>query len=441
MSRRSRGEGSIIKRVGKRADGSSFKRWHARITSFYDGEEQRRRDGPRRKSEAEAKHDLKAMLEELERSGYQLQATIMLKDYLGNWLKRIQSGNKLRTYQTYEQDINNHVIPEIGHIKLKDLLRIHVQHMVDKAYQRARDNLAARKRTVKPGSGAAVARKCRATLRAALQDAVNLDIIPRNPCDGVRVPSEPLRRIAIWSDEEHARFLMTARSSRLFAIIYTALTSGMREGELCALRWDDLEVTESTLVIHIRHTLIYVTKRYREVAKAKGLTPLHGPYFLDRPKTHKSYGQVAVGLDTLAVLVAHQQALEEHRQRLGDKWHELGLVFPTSNGLPQDPSNLLRDYQVLIKKAGVPRLSFHDLRDTHASRALAAGVDISTVSERLRHSRRSTTLDRYAHALASNRQRGITMNELVSTYSPPTNSTEPAKDEQADSEISAEARK
>jgi integrase len=91
----------------------------------------------------------------------------------------------------------------------------------------------------------------------------------------------------------------------------------------------------------------------------------------------------------------------------------LHLVFSTSAGVPQSPRNLLRDYKEVIAKAGIPELTIHDLRDTHASRAQAEGYDIAMVSERLRHSRKSTTLDRYAHVVeTSRRRRAIKMSDL-----------------------------
>ena len=194
----------------------------------------------------------------------------------------------------------------------------------------------------------------------------------------------------------------------------------MREGELCALKWEDLEVLApeqpdepKQLLIHIRRTLVYATGRYREVASRR-MAFVTGNFYFDEPKTKSSKSSVVVGPDTLELLRRHLEAQLEEQARHPLRWQDFGLVFPATGGLPQDSSNLLRDYQALIDKAGIPRLSFHDLRDTHASRALAAGVDIGTVSERLRHSRKSTTLDRYAHVLESSRRRAaLTMDDLV----------------------------
>ena len=120
-----------------------------------------------------------------------------------------------------------------------------------------------------------------------------------------------------------------------------------------------------------------------------------------------------MNLDILVLLTKHREAQREHAAKLGGRWHELGIVFPASNGTPQSPHNLLRDYKKLIALAGVPSIVFHDLRDTHASRLIAEGVDITVVSERLRHSRVSTTLDKYAHGIKSKRKAGaITLEAL-----------------------------
>lgn len=225
----------------------------------------------------------------------------------------------------------------------------------------------------------------------------------------------------IWTKAQSSQFMTEANRHRIYPIVYTAITSGMREGELCGLKWDDLEIIPDEhspdaplLLITIRRSLVVVPKRYRAVADAGNMEHVMGRYYCDTPKTKKSKGSVFVGNDTLQLLTEHRRKQQERMAKLDSRWHNFGLVFPASNGAPQSPDNLLRDYYKIIDKAGVPRLTFHDLRDTHASRLLAAGKDIGVVSERLRHSRKSTTLDRYTHVLESRRREGaMSLTEIL----------------------------
>lgn len=421
MGKRLNGEGSIVKRRVRRKDGSAYFRYLARITLSYDGADQDRQDGPWRKTSSEAKADLKKMLADLERGGFSAEATLTLRSYLENWLRRASKTKKFRTYQTYQQDLSNHVIPRIGHKRLKDLTRLDVQNMIDKVHDQVRAKVErraaeaaaqGRRSSASTNPGAAVARKVRAALKTALQDAVDLEIVARNPCQGVKVPSERENEITVWSKPEMERFLKAARAHRLYPILYTALTTGMREGELCALRWDDLEVVEPAgegeerhLIISIKRALVRVPKRYRDTPSVAHMEHIWGVYYFDTPKTRESRGSVTVGSDTLEVLVAHRAALAKRAAKLGARWRDFNLVFPASTGVPQCPRNLLRDYNKVIEEARVPVITFHDLRDTHASRALAEGYDLAMVSERLRHSRKSTTLDRYAHVVETTRKR------------------------------------
>lgn len=413
--RRASGEGTIRKRTFRRKDGSTYVRWFARITTAWDGSKQKFKDGSLRAKEKEASEDLKTMQKELASGGFSNDASQTLEQYLTAWLQQVALSKKYGTYRSYEPSVRLHIMPILGHLPLKKLKRTDVQNMLNRIYEDAK---------AKNKDGAATTRKARAALRKALQDAIDLEILPgdrRNPCERVTAPSEKTKAIEPWSAEASQRFLDTVRDNRLYPLFYTALTTGMREGELCALKWDDLETVEETeagnttlyLRINVHRTLVVVPTRY-EAAVGKRLEPVTGRYYFDQPKTKGSKNSVLVGSATLRVLTEHRTDLEARARRLGSRWQEFGLVFPASTGVPQSPRNLLRDYKALIAKAEVPELSFHDLRDTHASRLLAAGVDIGTVSERLRHSRKSTTLDRYVHTLPLSRRRSaVVMEDLL----------------------------
>jgi integrase len=400
--RRARGEGGILKREYKRPDGKIYKRYFARITTAYDGSKQDKQDGPMRATEKEAKVDLAALLKTQEAGQLSTRANQTLNDYLDGWLAQGAKTLKYRTYETYEMDLRNHVRPRLGRMKLSKIHKTDVQNLVNQVYDDA---------VSKGRSGVAVVRKTRAALRKALQDAVDLEILGKNPCVGVKVPQERVDETELWTPQQALHFLETTRPHRLYALFQTAITSGMRQGELLALRWRDLEtyLDEETgeLVgqFYIRNTLVLVPNKNMDIAKASPrLRHIHGRFFFDDPKTEKSKGYVTLPADTVEELIIHRFRQEQEKLRARE-YHDYELVFPTSLGTPLGPKGLDDIYDLLIKKAEVPKIKFHDLRDTHATWMLIQGEDLGTVSDRLRHSTKSTTLNRYVQVINSRRRK------------------------------------
>ena len=210
-----------------------------------------------------------------------------------------------------------------------------------------------------------------------------------------------------------------ARQSPIWSIIYTALTSGLREGELCALRWQDLEELDLTvngeprrfLKLNVKHTLVVVPKKDHEVARLRNMQCVVGSYFLDTPKTRKSAGHVLVAEDTLELL---QKLKDEQLEASKDeRYQNLGFVFASRYGAPRHPSKLHALFTELVIQAEVPRLTFHELRDSHLSRLQSLNVDLAATSGRARHSRISTTADKYLHTLSANELNAVkTLDEL-----------------------------
>jgi integrase len=400
------GNGTVKKRMVKRGDGSTYRRWYARITVGWDADGKRiRQDGPLRKTQSEALADLAELQRQASRGLLSTDSAQTLDEYLDTWLAQVIRTNKFRTYQTYESDLRKHVRPHLGQKQLRHIKKTDVQNMANQVFTDAR---------AAGHDGAASVRKARAALRKALQDAIDLDILEVNPCAGIKVPSEKVSEIEVWTPDEAKAYFEAARAHPLYPLFYTAITTGMRQGELCGLKWQDLEVREDGARFNIRRTLVIVPKRFQDVAAQNPeLEHVFGTYYFNSPKTKGSMGSVTVPTDTIRLLALHKARLEQRAVKLGERWHDFGLVFPTGNGTPLSPNNVLREHKELIERSGVRKISFHDIQDTHASRLLSAGVDIGTVSERLRHSRKSTTLDRYVHVVESQRKRAtMTLEEL-----------------------------
>ena len=183
----------------------------------------------------------------------------------------------------------------------------------------------------------------------------------------------------VWTEEETRRFLDEAERTSVHHVLYlTAVAAGMRQGELLGLRWQDLDLDAG--VAAVRQIC------YRGVFK--------------EPKTPKARRTVALSPLLIEALRRHKARQNENRLRWGSEYHDHGLVFAQDSGKPLDGRDLVqRDFEPCQRRAGVPRIRFHDLRHTHASHLLRAGIHPKVVSERLGHSRVGITMDVYSHVL------------------------------------------
>ena len=183
-------------------------------------------------------------------------------------------------------------------------------------------------------------------------------------------------------DIEQAKQLIgAARGGRLEALYVLALTTGLRQGELLALRWQDVDLGDGSL--RVLGTL------YRS---SQGLLTIA------EPKTAGSRRLVTLGSLAVDSLARHKENQAAQRLLCGARWEEHGLVFTNELGRPMGAANLRRrSFEPLLKCAGLPRIRFHDLRHTAATLLLGEGVHPKIVSERLGHSRVGITLDLYSH--------------------------------------------
>ncbi len=165
-------------------------------------------------------------------------------------------------------------------------------------------------------------------------------------------------------------------------MIYLALATGARLGELLALRWREVDLDRGNL---------QVIRTARRIT-GKGIA-------YSEPKTHRSRRPVALSGETVQVLREHWRAQAERRLELGPTYADNGLVFASLTGHPLDDSNLRRAFRRTLADAGLPRLRFHDLRHSAATLMLRAGVHPKVVSERLGHATVGITLDTYSHVL------------------------------------------
>jgi integrase len=232
------------------------------------------------------------------------------------------------------------------------------------------------------GLSARTVRYLHTILNKALADAVRAGHLVVNPATSADPPSPRAAKAQVfptWSPAELARFLDSAREDPYYVAFYVAASTGLRRGELLGLRWSDFD--HDARVLHVVQAVV-------EVGHEPRITP---------PKTERSRRLVALDVKTAQLLADHRAAALRRDRALADD----ALVFPNGDGGPLHPALFSHYFQRRVRLAGVKRIRLHDLRHTHATHALRAGVHPKVVSERFGHSTVTITLDTYSHVLPS----------------------------------------
>ncbi len=217
-------------------------------------------------------------------------------------------------------------------------------------------------------------------LKSALEHAVREEEIPRNVARNVRTGTPRPRRFEPLTADEARQFLTAARGHRLHALFELALHTGLRKGELLGLRWEDFDLDAGTAAI--RRTL--------QRTSAGGLTTLP-------TKTRASERRIALPASCVQSLKRHHEQQQREREAAGIAWQRSGHVFTTVQGGPIDPTNLTRAFTTLLRKAGLRRIRFHDLRHSTATLLLEQGVELVVIKELLGHAHIGVTATVYAH--------------------------------------------
>lgn len=322
-------------------------------------------------SKRTAQRYLADLISQLNKQEYVEPTKTTLAEYLRGWLEsQVRISVRLSTYENYKTLIKTHVIPTIGDIQLPKLHALTLQ----KLYA---EKLAS-------GLSARTVRLIHATIRKALDQAVKWQILPRNVAAAVNPPRQERKEIQALDLEEAAKFLEAAIDDRLYALYLMALTTGMRQGELLGLRWQDVGLAASTVMV--RQTLQWLDD---------------GPVFQE-PKTPKSRRLIQISSEVVTALLRHREHQAKEKAFFESEYRDLDLVFAQKNGGPINKNNLLnRSFKPILRRAGLPNIRFHDLRHTSATVALAAGIHPKVVQERLGHSTIAMTLDTYSHVIPS----------------------------------------
>lgn len=251
--------------------------------------------------------------------------------------------------------VDKHVVPALGNVKLSKLTPAHLQ-----GFYRSKLDAGLSPRTVQ---------YLHVVLHRALKQALRWGLVTRNVAEAVDPPKVHKKEVTPLSPEQARAFLEAARGDRLEALYVLAVHTGMRQGELLSLRWEDVDLEAG--VLRVRGT-----------------------------KTARSRRTVKLSQTALDALTSHLTRQLEEIDRVGSMWQENSLVFATEIGTPLNRHNLVnRSFKPLLLRAGLPHIRFHDLRHTCATILLSKGVHAKFVQELLGHATIAITLDTYSHVL------------------------------------------
>lgn len=294
--------------------------------------------------------------------------------YLQHWLDTTACHEvKPRTLADYRDLVGRYVLPEIGQVELQKLSPMQVQALY---HRRLQSGLSPRS-----------VQLIHAVLRRGLQQAVEWQLLARNPADAAKKPRVERKQMQALDPEQVIRFLEAAKQDRLHALLTLAVTTGLRQGELLGLRWSDVDLSQATLTVS--QTLSWIENK---------------PFF-GTPKTKASRRTVDLPAVAVSSLRQWRREQAEERLKVGSCWMHPDLVFTTPIGTPICPSNLRSNsFARVLKRAECPRIRFHDLRHTAATLMLSQGVQARVLQDVLGHSDIRMTLGTYSHVLREQKQ-------------------------------------
>jgi integrase len=321
-NKRGQNEGTIY----KRNDGT----WAAQVSI------QGRRLTKYTKTQFETRTWLRTTLNQVDDGITFLGAQMELGKYLEQWLVTVKTSVRPKTYEQYKQIVTSHIVPILGHIKLKDVRPDHVQYLYNTK--------------LKSGTSHRTVIMIHAVLHLALNQALKMGLIGRNPSDAVIKPKLIKKEMKTLTETQVQTLLLASRGTRHEVLYRLAVTTGLREGELLGLKWADLDWVT-------RHVKI---QRQLQWLSGQGLV-------FSEPKSAAGRRVIVLGTATIEKLREHYQRQQWERLAAGDRWVENDLVFPTTIGTPSNWRSLVRSFKNLLHTSNLPNIRFHDLRHTAAT--------------------------------------------------------------------------
>jgi integrase len=339
-------------------------------------------------SQSAAEDFLALRLAEVARGGLVMPSDITVGEYLQRWMEVQESQLEPVTWINYGRRIARYFDPQLGGIPLQ-ALRV---QQINELYA----DLKARGGAHGQPLSVSTVRRLHAVLHKALNDAARQDLVAYNvaskatlPKRDVHLDSPTVRRFQAWNAQELRRFLTLIEGHGFEPAYILAANTGMRRGEVAGLTWGDVDLDNAT--IYVRHALGYVKRRaYHKFPKT------------NRPRT------ISIDPMTVAALRARRREQAAHRLAWPGEWDNVwDLVFTREDGRWINPMQFTDKFRKVVAASDLPRITLHDLRHTHATLLLQAGVPVKVVADRLGHADISMTLNTYAHVLPAMDQHAV----------------------------------
>ena len=313
---------------------------------------------------------MRQMIQEAENGGIASSSGIRLKDWLEQWLKTYKPNIEQTTRGGYQEKIDEYIVPKLGQIPIGSLNPLAVQNFIN--------DLSTQ------GLAPKTIRNTYNILNPAMKKAVELRMISFNPCVGAVLPKLVKYQPNIYSKEKMAEMLKVTKGTDMHLIAVLEFSLGIRRGELCALKWEHIDLENKKVTICENRVN---DKKGNVVTKP--------------PKSEAGKRVISVGEDVATVLLEAKQVYQQDKMKLGTKFKDLGYVVRKQNGTPFQPDSLTQKWRRFLEKNNLPVIRLHDSRHSNATALIESGVSAKVVQQRLGHSDVTLTLNTYTHVLPS----------------------------------------
>lgn len=301
-------------------------------------------------------------------------------EYIEGWLTSLGTvqGRAPSTVASYRRNLRNHVLPTLGNLRVQDLTPAHL----DRLYGQLRTTGS--KKTGGPLAPRTV-RYVHTIIGKALADALDADLVVRNVATRAKPPTAKSAKAAEqswWKPAELRTFLEKVGKEEHFPLFRLAAMTGMRRGEVCGLRWCDVDLDAG--IVKVRRQIVTVD---------------HALVTSEHPKTDHGRRSIEIDAETVAVLRRHRAVQAARRLAIGPGYDDNDLVFARVDGSPLHPEYVADTFRRRVLRSELPYIRFHDLRHSHAAHLIAAGRDVLVISKRLGHHSVAFTLDKYGHLM------------------------------------------
>lgn len=322
------------------------------------------------KTKKECEAAMNELINQVNSKDYFEPEKVIFKSYATDWLNESKLSLREKTVERYTIIINKHIIPSLGNIEISKIKESHITDLYNKCLNN--------------NCSLTTLKLYHSLLKRIFDKAVKYRIIKYNPISLLEKPKAREKEFNTWTVNQTNLFLDRVKNTSLYIVTLLAITTGMRRGELCGLRWENIDLDKGE---------VYIKEQLQEIDGELKVCP---------PKTQSSRRRITLLEYTIPILREYKKSKEDYL-----KSHNLkcDYVLCTYKGEPCNPNLITKKFtsygKKIMQELGLPVLRFHDLRHTHATQLLLINTHPKVVAERLGHSTTAMTLEIYSHSIPS----------------------------------------